>query len=445
MRFYPSHVNVSDQFRAICGQHTGIAESSLLLTARQANSANMEVCSANMPNYQKLFINENVSINHHLSGYGIYLEEAYIRVLGEAIERYALLFAPVILGSRLVYRSYKQIQEVGPSMKWEHMQIYSPEDYERMKGILRLVDLTEDAPIAWLPCTRLFQPDEQIFMPAQLLFTGYAPSERERDVLFVTGLSKGTACHTDRETALLSAMMESVEAHCFMIHWYTDYKSREIIIDDLRFQSMLQDILGASGMEATFYEYSLPDMPGHTVTTVLKNSRKDRPLIVVGCQSGLNPYKVIYRSLLEALAIYYLARNGPLMIPQDYLLRASDADNFSNLDANVAFYAFTDHADEKLAIFTDKASGHVPLSALQDYSGSTASEFKYVWGTLRERSTDAVVLDITPPEVAQKGYTVMRTFFPELVQLCLPSFPFTKHPAILQYGGITNEYPHPVP
>lgn len=57
----------------------------------------------------------------------------------------------------------------------------------------------------------------------------------------------------------------------------------------------------------------------------------------------------------------------------------------------------------------------------------------------------AVYLDITPPEVSGWGWSVMRVFIPEICGMCLPGYPFKNHPRVLQYGGVVNDYPHPLP
>ena len=45
----------------------------------------------------------------------------------------------------------------------------------------------------------------------------------------------------------------------------------------------------------------------------------DTPYIVMGCSSGYDPLKAIYRGVMEAVAILYLAINGAVVMPKDYL------------------------------------------------------------------------------------------------------------------------------
>ncbi len=39
----------------------------------------------------------------------------------------------------------------------------------------------------------------------------------------------------------------------------------------------------------------------------------------------------------------------------------------------------------------------------------------------------------------------MRVMIPELIEMCIPEFSFENHPRMKQYGGVINEYPHPMP
>ncbi|HLU46253.1 MAG TPA: hypothetical protein VKZ67_14755, partial [Natronosporangium sp.] len=57
----------------------------------------------------------------------------------------------------------------------------------------------------------------------------------------------------------------------------------------------------------------------------------------------------------------------------------------------------------------------------------------------------ACYLDITPPELADTEWKVMRVLIPELLSMCLPGLPAKAHPRMKQYGGVTNELPHPLP
>src|SRR3972149_452020 len=90
---YPSTNYLKDMFSKICSQHTGICESQIVTTAKAVNAPKISLFVNQMPAYHKLVLSEKADIHYHLSGYGFYNEEGLIRLVGEGIERYALLIS----------------------------------------------------------------------------------------------------------------------------------------------------------------------------------------------------------------------------------------------------------------------------------------------------------------------------------------------------------------
>ena len=116
------------------------------------------------------------------------------------------------------------------------------------------------------------------------------------------------------------------------------------------------------------------------------------------------------------------------------------------LRTNVSLWASTENYQEKKEFFYTWCKDKVLLSALESQERDSAEEeISDILSKLRKKSKYGVYLDITPPEVHNKGWKVVRTFFPELVQMCLPSFPYSNHPRMQEFGGIKNGLPHPVP
>lgn len=443
LKYYPSNTVLKNKFLNLCGQHYGILESQILTSAQGKYTPKISVCTANMPAYQKATIDEHAEINHHLSGYGVHFEESMVRLLGEGIERYALLLANVYYQDKQVKASYNEIQKYGEAMPWEYIMMYSEEDYKKLEVATNVRPITKDDPISWIKCPSIFDKDREIYIPAQLMFTGFKNLTDEK--LFAPGFSKGAAAHTTLKTALKSSLMESVEADAFSVGWYAKTYARKIIIDNENLLNLINEIIGDIDCEVFPFEYTLPEMPGYSVGVALLSNNGQRPAVVVGCQTDINPNKAIYKALLEALAIYYLATNGPLLLPDLYLQRVEN-DNFNNLDSNVSLWANTENYEDKKEFFYSWCKDKVLLSSLKSQEReSVDDEISDILAKLKKKSKYGVYLDITPPEVQDKGWKIVRTFIPELVQMCLPSFPYSNHPRIKEFGGIKNDLPHPVP
>jgi thiazole/oxazole-forming peptide maturase SagD family component len=397
-----------------------------------------------MPDYHKLVVHPDAEMVYHLAGYGIYQEEAMIRLLGEGIERYGLMVAGNLYADKMFRASYADLKQEAQVVPWEYINIYSPADYERMSAKTNIRPITQDDTISWLWCPSLFDPHQHICVPAQLLFTGLRRDRSGSEKLFVPGFSKGAAAHVTVEKALKGAILESIEADAFMIRWYAAHKARRLLMDDLTLLSIMSKTMAELDYEVVAIDLTLPDVPGYTAGIGLINRTQDRPIVLFGCCSSLDPATGVYRALVEALAIHYLARNGPVIVPEHYLNSVGKRD-YNNLDSNVAFWANTEDADAKRAFIRQMVAGEVALSGLVSRAHSDAEDLSYLLNGLRKVSQYAVWLDFTPPEIADQGWKVIRTFFPELVQMSLPAYPYSNHPRLVTYGGVRNELPHPSP
>jgi thiazole/oxazole-forming peptide maturase SagD family component len=432
---------VINEYRQLCGQHFGIAESQIVQVTQVRHAPRMQTMTARLPNYHKILLGEKAEIQYHLSGYGIYREEALIRLLGEAIERYALVTAANALRKRIFKASYNDLKSDPDVMPWDLINTFSGSDYDRMHGKLIFHSITPDDKISWMWCRSLFKDDREICIPAQCLFTGLSFRD---EIPFISSFSKGCASHSSPKLALRSALLEAVEADALMIRWYALAKARRVIIDDPVLAAMIGDIFGELDVDVLPYEYTMPGMPGHVFAVALMSREGERPTVLLGTGAGLVPGATLYRALIEAAAIFYIGYNGPALQPRDYL-SSIDVDSHTNLDSNVAYWASGEDADKKRAFMENMADGEVRLSALTNFEATVDKELEYVVGQLQGTSSYAVTVDITPAELQGTSWSVARVFIPELVQVSLPSFPYSGHPRLLRYGGVRNHLPHPSP
>jgi thiazole/oxazole-forming peptide maturase SagD family component len=312
------------------------------------------------------------------------------------------------------------------------------------KGLRRL---ERDDVVGWLPCPSLFHPGREVWVPAQMLFVGYKPSREHDEVAFCPAFSTGTAAHTSLAQALQNALLEFIEIDALMLHWYTKRAAPSLIVDNLTVASMYPGLFSADSpydVLALDLSATLP-VEAHVIATALVNRKDERPLIVLGAQGHLDPASAFYRSLMEAMAIAFLGIYGPLYLPEQYFASRSGSD-FTDLDRNVSFFASPEDGERKRAVLRELVCGTKVLSSLKSYdSGGNADDTAKLVRQLSSVSEYGVYLDVTPPEARPFGWYVMRVFFPELVTMCVPGVPYGAHPRFEAFGGIRNEYPHPLP
>jgi thiazole/oxazole-forming peptide maturase SagD family component len=443
---YGSHL-LQNVLKPICSEHGGITKSLLISPMRYAEGISIKTLVAQMPAYHKVLLGPHSDINYHLSGYGTFFEEAIIRLVGEAIERYALLVAPYTFADRIVYSSYDDAARAGNPVPFEYLQLYTDTDYQKLnKGFYsNLRRLERGDIIGWVKCPSLFEPGTDIWVPAQMLFVGYQVNQRQREVPFCPGFSTGTAAHTDWLSALQNALLEFIEIDALMLRWYTNRAARAIIIDEMSTPALVPDLFKSnSPYQVLALDIRvLEEVNSQVIASIVMNKRDERPFITLGAHAGLDPVRALYRSLMEALAISVLGVYGPLYLPKPFL---SPAAGFTDLDGNVAFFASPENSAEKRGVIEKWVEGQVPISAMKHYgTGDVQADTTSLIRQLSSVSKHGVSLDITPPETRGHGWKVMRVFLPELVTMCVPGVPYGCHPRLNANGGNRNRYPHPLP
>jgi thiazole/oxazole-forming peptide maturase SagD family component len=450
LTFYPYSAHLSENvLRSICSQHTGITQSLLASPISYSQGLRIKSVATNMPYYHKVLLNPNLDMQYHLSGYGMFYEEALIRLVGEAIERYSLMISHYTLGDRLQYATYSEISKTGDAIPLDYLRLFSAADYAKLnRGDYKSMKRLEpDDVIGWVKCSSLFDPDRDVWAPAQMLFVGYRFNAERKEVAFSPAFSTGTAAHMSVDKALQNALLEAIEIDALMVHWYTGRKAPAIIINDLTVQTLFPELFAMNSQ----YELLAIDLrmseraASHAVAVVLINKARERPLIVLGAQSGLEPKQTLYRALMEAVGVAFLGIYGPLYLPKQYLESHSE-EVYTDLDRNVSFFAEPSQADAKIAAVRQLVSGTKLLSSMPNYQKTgTKGDTARLIEQLSELSQYAVFLDITPPETHRMGWHVMRVFVPELVTMCVPGVPYSEHRRMKEFGGVRNEYPHPLP
>lgn len=450
LTFYPySNHLLEDVLKPICSEHGGIAQSLLISPIKHPQDLDIKSVMVQMPGYHRVLIDPHLEVQYHLSGYGAFYEEAIIRLVGEAIERYALLIAPFTMAERIRYASYDEVARDSLTPPFEYLRLFSDADYENLNlgkytGLKRL---ERSDVVGWIKCPSLFDAERDISLPAQMLFVGYKPNRARGEVSFCPGFSTGAAAHTSYGKALQNALLEFIEIDALMLRWYTKMTAPAVIIDDLTVASLTPNLLAAdSQYESLALDLRvMENVDAHVIGSALINKRDERPLVVFGGQGHLDPARALHRSLMEAMAIAFLGVYGPLYLPKEYLVSTSGS-TFTDLDRNVSFFASPEDADKKKSLIRKMADGRKALSGMKSYdTGNVEADTARLVRQLSSVSEYGVYLDITPPESRRWGWKVMRVFFPELVTMCVPGVPYSEHPRVKAFGGIRNEFPHPLP
>lgn len=448
--YYPYFEHVMGEFRHLAGGQSGILQGIIAPMVKMPPEPHLRSMTGNMPNYHKLtFDDPSKEVQYHISGYGLYNEEAFTKFMGESVERYAPIATESLFKQNAVYDSYRNMQKRGKVLPLEYINIFSEKQQKMMHAMMPAYSdrhITEDDIVSWVSCPSLVHPGENVWVPMQLMFVGFVKNEEKNETWVSPSFSTGTAAHRTINKALLNALIEYVQIDSFIISWYTGRKCRRIEIDDPVILDALEKVgLGKNGpYEIIPFISTLDDLELPTVVVMLKRKNKKLPSFILGVQGDCDIRNAVLRGIFEATAIISMNVYNTIYDPQKVIFSNNES-AFADLDTNVLYYGTPgkdDVIDDILNIMIGKT---VKLSELVYAEISSDRQLSFLINQVAKVSEYAVYLDITPPELADKDWCVMRTLIPELCGMCFPGFPFENHPRMKQFGGVKNEHPHPMP
>lgn len=452
LTMYPSYNNVRHQFDKVAGSQTGILSATAIPLVNYKGEPTLKSITGTMPNYHSQILKGGQSVQYHLIGYGSHYEEALIKYVGESIERYSTLVGSVLTEDMVEYGTYHEICKKGKTMPIKYMDVFTDEQIQTIKErhlILCDKHVTEEDVIGWIKCPSLFNPDEKIYVPMQMLFIGYENKRSIGEYRYIPAFSTGTASHKTYYKAMENAIIEYMQIDAFMLNWYTGRKCKRVVIDDEHVLSIMRKH-GLLDKDCPFeiipLYLTLPDMYLPNFSVALKRKDKKTPYVLVGVQADLDPIHGLLRGIMEALPIAQSAFYNTVFYQESVDQVTKDNPQFNDLDQNVLFYAMPHRTEEKDQLFYGQIEGEIKLSEIKSVNQSSAKEnIQYLINQLKHVSEYAVFLDITPPETRERGWYVSRVLVPEILEMCIPDYPFANHPRMLEYGGVKNEYPHPMP
>lgn len=451
LKFYPSYNKVLKEFNDVAGTQTGIINSTVVPLVNYEGEPTLKSMTGTMPDYHKQILKGGQSIQYHIIGYGSHYEEAFIKYIGESIERYSTLVGGELVKDKLVYGSYNKISKEGKTMPVKYMNVFTKEQIVKIKE-MRLIlcdkQVTDDDVIAWIKCPSLFNTEEDIYVPAQMLFIGYENNTLRGEHRYIPAFSTGTASHKSLNKALLNALIEYIQIDAFMINWYTKRKCKKVNIDDERVKEIIRhhELDENCEYEIIPMELTLPDLDLPSFAVYLRRKDNKAPYMLLGIQGDMDPVHGIVRGIMEAVPIAQSTFYNAIFHREAIEEVMSPDAKFIDLDKNVLFYAMPYKQDEKNKLLDDLIDGEINLSEIKSYKDYNVDmQIKHLIKELSKVSEYAVYMDLTPPEAREKGWYVMRVLVPEILEMCIPDFPFANHPRMIKYGGVKNEYPHPMP
>ncbi len=328
-------------------------------------------------------------------------DAAYMKALGEALERYS---AGVYLDERFDRGTVPETEGA-----------VSPEAFVRGGPV--------DEPIPWVPGERL-DTGEVVRLPAE--FVQFPPPERRFGGAITTGLGLGNS----PVEATLSGLYEVIERDATMLSWYSTADPLGLDVEDEGYETLVRRARG-EGLEATALLVTMDvDVP---VVAVAVHREAGWPNFAVGSAAALDAVSAARSGLAEAL--------------QNWTeLRAMGREEASEQSAWIGEYApFPEPVEEFVSTESTVSAEAVGTAEVPEGSAELESVVDRVVGA----ELTPYVSSVTPRDVRSLGFEAVRVLVPEAQPL------FTKEPVFAErarevpetmgFEARLEREPHPYP
>lgn len=386
-------------------------------------------------------------------GGGEDVEMAMAATIGEAAERYCMLFYDK---NEMVFATHREVEADAPPP--ELLRLYSQEQVERQNATGgRLSFFTEDSKINWVWGYSLTSKRPRL-VPASLVYMNYAFDDGE--AVIGRNASSGLAAGYTLEEAILTGLYEVVERDAFASCWLHRKVGPRITVDDPGLQQMLTERYHADHPSVDFRIFDITlDIPIPCIFAIMRRPAEFGPALCVSSVTRLSPKDLIRKGLREVgQGLPYIRYLAPQLKDWE---PAPDHSDLTSFDHHCMLYNVRPELVPDALAFCDEMEEEILFSQIPDRStGRVKGDIEHCVEALRRCGKEVIVTEITTQDIGDVGLRVVRVMIPGLVPLHgNHNFPYLgvtrlyELPRLLDWessgwkppeGGL-NPNPHPFP
>ncbi len=371
------------------------------------------------------------------------LNQSLKGAIGEFAERYA---SSVYNSEQFVIGSFSQLYCKDRLLPLDYFRYYSIPQYELLKQ-LNVYPLDRDDVIEWTDGYDHLTK-ERYLIPAFSVYMPYVSRIKMAHNYMVGSTTTGIAAGPTLTQALKSGFCECAERHAFAKFWYLQNEipyrqyTRKTILRNFSSNRQIRILFQNPFVRLKAFDLS-PFSPLETMVVFLFFDYKGVTYQSLGCAARFDKPSALLKATLEAYQGVEYAIN--LMEKDPYKGSEPDFTAINSFDAHFHFYnkhpelreksvilheaALTDDGDKKIFEQNPKCICH----------GFSRDELH------KTHLSHLIYKDITPPDIASIGYSVVRVITPGWSLLTgNHEWPFLGH----ELAGRSNlfiYYPHPFP
>lgn len=338
-------------------------------------------------------------------GSGFSRAQARLRAYGETLEHYCAGF---YREADLRLDSYRNLRE--EAVHPDSFALFSAEQYASPGFEYR--PFLEETRINWVQGYSLMR-QKPVFVPAAFVYLPYWPVGGETPIgLFSsTGLASGRSLME----ASLRGLLEVIERDAIMLMWLNRVAAR--CIDPQSYGNSRITGLAGAVETANIKVFDITsDVRIPTRFALLTEAYRGRSLVSCGAATRWDAQAATEKALIEALvvrkAVQKIIRTHP---PRNY---GSDYRKVREIADHLNFY--TNPETLPLLNFLSGME-ESPESDISLRKGEPSNQLKSGLGLLADLNLEAIVVDVTRPELAETGWRTVRVLVPGMLPLSFGS------------------------
>lgn len=334
------------------------------------------------------------------SGCGFDNSTALMSTIGEVIERYC---ATIFDETDMFKASYTEI--ANNTINIDEYALFHPSQYNNPK--FELKPFTPDRQLTWTKTTDL-TTGKEVLCPVQFIYLGYAKDVNQ--INFPT--STGLAAHSDPYQAILNGLYESVERDSFTITWENNIVPPKIKIDNTISEFIKQYF--PIEYEWHFFDMTF-DIPLPTVLCMCFGKSDFGDFVIVSAATRSDYSSAIKKAILEA------GQGIPFLRWQLDERRDWNPKDYKDICSFEEHPLFYHKRRENWSVF-DKfrnadSTYYQPISNHHESLVNTQKEVNRILYLLKQKGYNVLYKDLTTRDIREKGFYVIRTYIPQLIQL----------------------------
>jgi len=288
----------------------------------------------------------------------------------------------------------------------EDFALFSPEQYA--EPAFPWVPFNRDTPVQWSAALNPLT-DETVYIPSAMRFLPYSCLTGYGEALIAPASSSGLACHWNPAEAAVEAICDVIECDALALLWQARMTIPQIRVETLSDANYdLVSRFERTGGSITLLKLQL-DLGVTTILAVLSNSISNAPAKIFAAGTSLDP-ELSVRKSLEMLA--HVQQYCQLVWTQ---LPRVPQDPGSILDQSEHLNFWCDHRNSAAADFLFASKERVEFDELENLSmGYPQQDLARLLERTRDAGFRTLLANLTTPDVADLGLTVVRAIIPGL-------------------------------